>query len=68
MGASSMIVLIIAGLAFSTIAILVAALVTKGTKKQTKGRTLRMRYSYNRKNLGTIKCRLLFICPYLFNF
>lgn len=36
MGASSMIVLIIAGLAFSVIAILVAGLVTKGTKNKQK--------------------------------
>jgi NADH:ubiquinone oxidoreductase subunit 3 (subunit A) len=36
MGASSMIVLIIAGLAFSIIAILVARLVTKGTKNSQK--------------------------------
>ncbi len=36
MGASSMIVLIIAGLAFSVIAILVAGLVTKGTKNAQK--------------------------------
>jgi NADH:ubiquinone oxidoreductase subunit 3 (subunit A) len=36
MGASSMIVLIIAGLAFSVIAILVAGLVTKGTKNAAK--------------------------------
>jgi NADH-quinone oxidoreductase subunit A len=36
MGASSMIVLIIAGLAFSVIAIMVAGLVTKGTKNKQK--------------------------------
>ena len=36
MGASSMIVLILAGLAFSIIAILVAKLVTKGTKNAQK--------------------------------
>lgn len=36
MGTSSMIVLIIAGLAFSVIAILVAGLVTKGTKNRQK--------------------------------
>ncbi len=36
MGASSIIVLIIAGLAFSVIAILVAGLVTKGTKNAAK--------------------------------
>jgi NADH:ubiquinone oxidoreductase subunit 3 (subunit A) len=36
MGASSMIVLIIAGLAFSVIAILVAKLLTKGTKNPQK--------------------------------
>ena len=36
MGASSMIVLIIAGLAFSVIAILAAKLVTKGTKNPQK--------------------------------
>ena len=36
MGASSMIVLIIAGLAFSIIAILVAQFVTKGTKNAQK--------------------------------
>ena len=36
MGASSMIVLIIAGLVFSIIAILVAKLVTKGTKNAQK--------------------------------
>jgi NADH-quinone oxidoreductase subunit A len=37
MGASSMIVLIIAALAFSSIAILVAKLVTRGTKNSQKG-------------------------------
>jgi NADH:ubiquinone oxidoreductase subunit 3 (subunit A) len=37
MGASSMIVLILAALAFSIIAILVAKLVTKGTKNPQKG-------------------------------
>jgi NADH:ubiquinone oxidoreductase subunit 3 (subunit A) len=37
MGASSIIVLIIAGLAFSSIAILVARLLTKGTKNPQKG-------------------------------
>ena len=37
MGASSMIVLIIAGLAFSLIAIFVAKLLTKGTKNPQKG-------------------------------
>jgi len=37
MGASSMIVLIIAALAFSSIAILVAKLVTKSTKNSQKG-------------------------------
>jgi NADH-quinone oxidoreductase subunit A len=37
MGASSMIVLIIAGLAFSVIAILVAKVLTKGTKNPQKG-------------------------------
>ncbi|MEO7306824.1 MAG: NADH-quinone oxidoreductase subunit A [Ferruginibacter sp.] len=37
MGASSMIVLIIAGLAFSVIAILVSRLVTKGTTNPQKG-------------------------------
>jgi NADH:ubiquinone oxidoreductase subunit 3 (subunit A) len=37
MGASSMIVLIIAALAFSSIAILIAKLVTKGTKNPQKG-------------------------------
>ena len=36
MGASSMVVLILAGLAFSIIAILVAKLVTKGTKNAQK--------------------------------
>src|SRR5437763_16632898 len=36
MGASSMIVLILAGLAFSIIAILVSKLVTKGTKNSQK--------------------------------
>lgn len=36
MGAASMIVLIIAGLAFSVIAILVASLVTKGTRNKQK--------------------------------
>ncbi|MEO7265403.1 MAG: NADH-quinone oxidoreductase subunit A [Ferruginibacter sp.] len=36
MGASSMIVLILAGLAFSIIAILIAKLVTKGTKNAHK--------------------------------
>lgn len=36
MGASSMIVLIIAGLAFSVIAILIAGLVTKGTRNKQK--------------------------------
>ena len=36
MGASSMIVLIIAGLAFSIIAILISKLVTKGTKNKQK--------------------------------
>ena len=36
MGASSMIVLILAGLAFSIIAILVAKIVTKGTKNAQK--------------------------------
>ena len=37
MGASSMIVLIIAALAFSSIAILIAKLVTRGTKNPQKG-------------------------------
>lgn len=37
MGASSMIVLIIAGLAFSLIAVLVAKVLTKGTKNAQKG-------------------------------
>ncbi|MBS1753891.1 MAG: NADH-quinone oxidoreductase subunit A [Ferruginibacter sp.] len=36
MGASSMVVLIIAGLAFSIIAILISGLVTKGTKNKQK--------------------------------
>ncbi|MBX2935259.1 MAG: NADH-quinone oxidoreductase subunit A [Ferruginibacter sp.] len=36
MGASSMVVLIIAGLAFSVIAILISGLVTKGTKNKQK--------------------------------
>ncbi|HSU27458.1 MAG TPA: NADH-quinone oxidoreductase subunit A [Chitinophagaceae bacterium] len=40
MGASSMVILVIAGLAFSVIAILISKVVTKATKNAQKGETV----------------------------
>ena len=65
MGASSLIVLMIAAVSFSGIAILISKFVLKASTNKQKRRTLRVRNTNTGSKLGTVQCGLLSLRSYI---